>query len=135
KDNLVYYKLDIPVAYAKEKKWSDFKKAVEESDAPKEQIAAMYNNTAWEMQKTSENLPLAEQLSNYAVTFAKENWKNPSGKKPDYMSAKQWQESNQFTYAMYGDTYAMIMYRKGEYKKGLPFAKDAALVINKGKSA
>jgi hypothetical protein len=25
------------------------------------------------------------------------------------------------------------MYRMGEYKKGLPYAKDAAMVVNKGK--
>ena len=134
KQSLSYYKLQIASAYVKEKKWDEFKKAVEASGSTKEDIASLYNNTAWEMQKTSENLPLAEEMSNYAVTHAKENMKNP-GTKPDYYSAKQWQEANQSTYAMYGDTYAMIMYREGKYKQGLPYAKDAALVIAKGKSA
>jgi thiol-disulfide isomerase/thioredoxin len=135
KESLPFYKLQIASAYAKDKKWDEFKKVVEAAGAKKEDIASLYNNTAWEMQKTSENLPLAEELSNYATSFAKENWKNPGGKKPDYYSMKQWQNANQSTYAMYGDTYAMIMYREGNYKKGLPYAKDAALIINKGKSA
>jgi thiol-disulfide isomerase/thioredoxin len=135
KESLPFYKLQIASAYAKDKKWDEFKKTVEASGATKEDIASLYNNTAWEIQKTSENLPLAEELSNYATINAKENWKNPTGKKPDYFSMKQWREQNQFTYAMYGDTYAMVMYRKGDYKKGLPYAKDAAILINKGKSA
>ena len=36
---------------------------------------------------------------------------------------------------MYADTYAMILYRMGEYKKGFPYAKEAAITIAKGKSA
>ena len=34
---------------------------------------------------------------------------------------------------MYADTYGMVMYRMGQYKKGLPYAKDAAMVVNEGK--
>jgi thiol-disulfide isomerase/thioredoxin len=135
KPSLGFYKLQMASAYAKEKKWDEFKKAIESSGATNQEIASVYNNTAWEMQKTSENLALAEEISAYATAVAKENMANPAASKPAYYSLKQWQEQNKFTYAMYGDTYAMVLYRKGEYKKALPFARDAALVINKGKNA
>lgn len=36
---------------------------------------------------------------------------------------------------MFADTYAMVMYKTGQYKKGLPYAKEAALTIEEGKSA
>lgn len=36
---------------------------------------------------------------------------------------------------MYADTYGMVLYRLGQYKKGYPYAKDAAMMIAKGKDA
>ena len=136
KQNLSNYKLQLAYAYATAKKWDDFKKAIEESGiTDKSTIASLYNNTAWEMQKTSDNLALAEEFSRIATMQSKEDWKTPATPKPDYMTAKQWQQNREFTYAMYADTYGMVMYRMGQYKKGLPYAKDAAIVINKGKSA
>jgi thiol-disulfide isomerase/thioredoxin len=36
---------------------------------------------------------------------------------------------------MYADTYAMVLYRLGQYKKGYPYTKEAALVLNKGMDA
>ena len=36
---------------------------------------------------------------------------------------------------MYADTYGMVMYKTGNYKKGLPYAEDAALNLGKGKEA
>ncbi len=36
---------------------------------------------------------------------------------------------------MYADTYAMVLYRIGEYKKALPYAKEAALIIAEGQNA
>jgi len=133
KQNLGYYKTQIPDAYLAKKDYVNFKKSIEELNiTEKAQLASLYNNTAWEMQKTNENLVLAEELSRFATTYAKDSWQNP-GKKPDYFTQKQWAENNKYTYALYADTYGMVMYRMGEYKKGLPYAKDAAIVVNKGK--
>ena len=133
KQNLGYYKTQIPQAYLAKKDYVNFKKSIEELNiTDKTELASLYNNTAWEMQKTSENLVLAEELSRFATTSAKDSWQNP-GKKPDYYTQKQWTENNRYTYALYADTYGMVMYRMGEYKKGLSYAKDAAMVVNKGK--
>jgi thiol-disulfide isomerase/thioredoxin len=133
KQNLGYYKTQIPQAYLAKKDYVNFKKSIEELNiTDKTELASLYNNTAWEMQKTSENLVLAEELSRFATMSAKESWQNP-GKKPDYYTQKQWTENNRYTYALYADTYGMVMYRMGEYKKGLPYAKDAAMIISKGR--
>jgi thiol-disulfide isomerase/thioredoxin len=136
KDNLATYKLQMAYAYATAKNWDEFKKAVKESGVTdKNSLASLYNNTAWEIQKTGENLALAEELSGFATMQAKEEKENPSTPKPDYSTTKQWKQNRDFTYAMYADTYGMIMYKKGNYKKGFPYAKEAAITINKGKSA
>jgi thiol-disulfide isomerase/thioredoxin len=133
KQNLSYYRTAIPRAYLANKDYENFKKSIADLNiTDKPELASLYNNAAWEMQKTSENLVLAEEISRLATTYAKEAWQNP-GKKPDYYTQKQFVENNKYTYAMYADTYGMVLYRKGEYKKGLPYAKEAAMVVNSGK--
>ncbi|HKC34450.1 MAG TPA: TlpA disulfide reductase family protein, partial [Chitinophagaceae bacterium] len=133
KQSLPYYKTLIPRAYLANKDYENFKKSIVELNiTDKAELASLYNNAAWEMQKTNENLVLAEEVSRFATMYAKDSWQNP-GKKPDYYTQKQWTENNKYTYAMYADTYGMIMYRMSEYKKGLSYAKDAAMVVNKGK--
>ncbi len=133
KQNLGYYKTLVPRAYLANKDYDNFKKSIAEYGIEKADLAGLYNSAAWEMQKTSDHLELAEEFSKFATEYYKNEWKNPTGKKPDYMTQKQWTENNKYTYAMYADTYGMVMYRKGEYKKGLPYAKDAAMVVNEGK--
>jgi len=136
KENIDYYKLLTVSAYANQKKWDEFKKAVEESSVTdKGRLALFYNNTAWEMQETGENLAYAEEISRMATLYAQGEMKNPTSKKPESMTASQWQKQNEFIYAMYADTYAMVLYRTGSYKKGLPYARDAAITINKENSA
>lgn len=136
KANLNSYRGVIPRSYVSQKKWDEFKTAVAESGITnKTDLASMYNSAAWEMQKNGESLALAEEFTELATSYAKENWKNPQGPKPDYMTGKQWAKNNEMMYAMYADTYGMVMYRNGKYKKGLAVAKEAALGINKGEDA
>jgi thiol-disulfide isomerase/thioredoxin len=136
KQSLSIVKPQIAYAYLAKKDWPSFKQAVADANIEdKAQLAQLYNSAAWEMQKTSDNLPLAEEFSRFATTYYKEQWKNPTAKKPDNMTQKQLIENNKYMYAMFADTYGMVMYRMGEYKKGFPFAKDAAIVVNNGKDA
>jgi hypothetical protein len=51
------------------------------------------------------------------------------------MTRKQWQKSNEYTYSNYADTYGMVLYRTGNYKKGLALVKESAIVMGKGNSA
>lgn len=136
KPNLPNIKAQIAYAYLAKKDWPNFKQAVADANIEdKAQLASLYNSAAWEMQKTSDNLPLAEEFSKFATNYYKEQWKNPTAKKPDNMTQKQWTENNKYMYAMFADTYGMVMYRMGEHKKGFPYAKDAAIVVNNGKDA
>jgi thiol-disulfide isomerase/thioredoxin len=133
KQSLGYYKTQIPQAYLTAKDYDNFKKSVIDLNiSEKADMASLYNNKAWDMQKSGENLPLAEEMSRFATMYAKDAWQNP-GKKPDYATQKQFVENSKYTYAMYADTYAMVLYRMGQYKKGLAYAKEAALTIQNGK--
>lgn len=137
RDNIANYKLQIASAYVTKKDWVNVKKSIEESGVTdKLQLASLYNNAAWEMQKANDDLPLAEEFSRMATDATKERWKNPDvSKKPDYYTQKQWQKNNEYTYSMYADTYGMVLYRMGNYKKGFAVAKESAMTISKGKEA
>jgi thiol-disulfide isomerase/thioredoxin len=134
KPNLPFYESSIANTYLQKKNWPEFKIAVTQL-SDKSTQAQMYNSAAWEMQKSKDNLPLAEEFSRIATEYTKSEWKTPTTKKPDNMTGKQWQKQREFIYGMYADTYGMVLYQMGQYKKGLPFAKDGAIVINKGKDA
>ncbi|MGN6291933.1 MAG: TlpA family protein disulfide reductase [Chitinophagaceae bacterium] len=136
KSALPSYQASVLNAYLNAKDWDGFKKVLPTATlVDSSRLASLYNNTAWNIQETDSNLVFAEELSRFAVERAKAEWKTPTSPKPDYMTQKQWENNRKGTYAMYADTYAMIMYKLGKYKKGLPYAKDAAIVINEGKSA
>ncbi|MDQ6842879.1 MAG: TlpA family protein disulfide reductase, partial [Bacteroidota bacterium] len=129
--SLSYFKNNVPNAYLAKGDWDGVKKAIAKYDIKGANLASIYNNTAWEMQKTDKNLKEAEEMSKIATDWAKAELKTPSEKKPEYLTNRQWQGSRENTYAMDADTYAMIMYKEGNYKKGFPYTKDAAIVISK----
>ena len=125
----------IPSTYEGKQDWDGMNSAIKKYDIKGAQLASLYNNSAWEIQKTDKNLELAEKMSAAAVDIAKKEWKVPTGEKPGYLSKSQWDKSRENSYAMYADTYAMINYKLGDYKKGFPYAEDAAIKIGKGADA
>jgi peroxiredoxin len=99
----------------------------------KDQLASTYNNIAWGMQeKEGADLKTAEELSRFATQYAQSEMKKPAGKKPGYLTAKQWAQQRKDMYSMYADTYAMVLYRTGDYKKAYKYAKEAAITLDGG---
>ena len=122
------YKSQIAVAYAKVKDYSSYSEW--SKGLSKQTVAFNNNNIAWDMALADENLEQAKKLSYEATSYAKNEMLQPSAEKPDYNSTKQWNRERQSTYAMFGDTYAFILYKLGDYKTAYPIAKEAA-AINK----
>jgi peroxiredoxin len=133
--SLSYFRSSIPNAYYQKQDWNGMDAAIKKLDIKGMELASLYNNAAWEIQKTNKNLDKADKMAATAVEIAKKEWKNPSGKKPDYLSESQWEKSRASAYAMYADTYGMVNFKEGNFKKGLPYSEDAALKIHKGKTA
>lgn len=134
KRNIQFLKSSLLNLYSAKKEWDKFRTAAKEIK-DKSELSSFYNNIAWEMQKTSDNLPMAEEMSRFATEYAKQQWKNPTSNRPEYITEKQWKRNNEMTYAMYADTYAMVLYQMGEFKKGYPYTKEAAMLIHKGEEA
>ncbi len=126
------FKNRIASAYFKEKNYDAFK--IWSKDMSMADKASLYNNQSWNMALAKEDVTYAKQISYEATTWAKKEMTTPTEKKPDYLSKKDWVRERKSQYAMYGDTYAFILYQSGDYKNGYQYAKDAA-GINEFKNA
>lgn len=132
--NLSGFKSMVLLGLIADKKYDEFKKQTA-LITDKQVQASTYNSAAWRMQEKSEAPKLAEEFSKIATEYMKTEWVKPTASKPNYMTPKAWNEQRKSLYAMYADTYAMTLYRTGDYKKGFEFAKEAAITINEGKDA
>lgn len=133
--SLSYFQRSLVTAFQQKKDWKGMEDAIKKYDIKGTDLAAIYNNAAWEIQQTDKDLDVAEKMAATAVDIAKKEWKNPTEKKPDFLSQSQYEKSRESSYGMYADTYAMVNYKLGNYKKGFPYAEDAAIKIEKGNSA
>ncbi|MCG2613637.1 TlpA family protein disulfide reductase [Terrimonas sp. NA20] len=136
RNSLTNFRMMALSGYIGAKDWAGLKKAIESNPVKDSaQLASLYNNAAWNIQESGGDLELAEKMSAFAAAYTKQQWKAPTKPKADYQTQKQWESARKATYAMYADTYAMVLYKRGQYKKGLPYAKESAIVINEGKGA
>jgi thiol-disulfide isomerase/thioredoxin len=122
----------LAVAFANAKDYTNYKALAKQMD--KAALSMGQNNIAWGMAEKGEDLAIAKEMAQEATMYTKAEIANPTEKKPDFFTTKQWEENRKSSYAMFGDTYAYILYQLGDYKTGLPIAKDAA-TINKFKDA
>jgi len=132
KSQINNFKSQLALAYGKAK---DFKSYYEWSKGlSKEIVAGNNNNLAWAMAEADENLEEAKKMAADASSYTKNELQHPTEKKPDEYTTKQWENQRKSSYAMFGDTYAFILYKLGDYKTAYPIAKEAA-TINKLKDA
>ncbi|HTD39236.1 MAG TPA: redoxin domain-containing protein [Mucilaginibacter sp.] len=82
-------------------------------------LAGYYNNDAYDWAKKGDHLDEAEQLSKQSLDMVSEKIKNPSGQA--YNSPKQMKKNYEFTYDMYADTYAFILFKEGKYHEALQY--------------
>lgn len=127
-----FFKIQLLNTYISRTDWPGFTTTIDQVQiASKDELASLYNTAAWQIQETGKNLELAEKFAKIAVSYDKAEWHKPEGVKPAALSAKQWRQRREKNYALYADTYGMVMYKLGNYKKGLSYAKEAAITIFK----
>ncbi|MEO6949167.1 MAG: redoxin domain-containing protein [Ginsengibacter sp.] len=131
---LPFFKSSLIRAYVAKEDWEGMKNAVKKYNLSGSDIASLYNSVAWQLQEKDKNLKEAEEMSKTATEWARNEWKNPTEKKPATLTTTQWKKSLERNYGMYADSYAMINYKLGNYKKGFPYAQDAAIKIAKGQN-
>jgi thiol-disulfide isomerase/thioredoxin len=129
KSNQAFMQAYIARTYASDKDMKDLEKFKKYMQAlPVESKNASFNNIAWGLAEKDQDLEFAKQISWEATNWAKHEMTKPSGEQPAMRTKKQWEEDRKLTYSMYADTYAYILYKLGDYKTGMSFAKDAATI-------
>lgn len=127
-----FFKTSMLNGYIQKSDWDGLMKQANVLGMEGSSLASLYNNTAWELQEKDKDLKVAEEMALYAVTRAKSELDKPATEKPAATTLTQWKAGNKNDYAMYADTYAMVNYKLGNYKKGLQYATISTLDINKG---
>lgn len=128
-------KQEVASAYMAKNDWSGFRQALNTLGINDRMVLAeLYNDAAWKMQESGQELNYATEIAAQAVAYAKVEMESPTVK-PERYTRKQWKNRCRYSYGMYADTYGMILFKTKQYQKGLPYAREAALVIAEGKNA
>lgn len=89
----------------------------------KQSKASLYNNFAWPAAEKKENLELATKLSKQSLDLLEEAKNDPV---PTYFSSKEeYVKSLDRSYAMYADTYALLLHHQGNNKEALAYQEKA----------
>ena len=96
--------------------------------------ASTYNNLAWELAEKGENMEEARNLSAIAVDWARKEISNPTTAKPLFSTNKAWIEQRKQTFAMYGDTYGVILSKSAD-AIGAAALQAEVVEVTKGKEA
>ncbi|OBX27021.1 AhpC/TSA family protein [Gelidibacter algens] len=109
--------------YYQQKDMDNFEKYVSMID-DKSSRASTYNNLAWPMAESGENLDQAAKMSKTSLDLITSLEKNPEDK-PDYYTKRQYEKSLKSSYNMYADTYALILFKQGKVKEAITYQEKA----------
>jgi peroxiredoxin len=85
----------------------------------KSNLAIGLNNTAYEWAKKGEHLEDAEKLSKQSLDILSTDMMAPPAQ--SFNSPKQMKKNYEFTYGLYADTYAFILFKEGKFAQALKY--------------
>jgi thiol-disulfide isomerase/thioredoxin len=91
--------------------------------------AGLCNSIAWKLSGESTSAQpidaaLGKEISGLSLQLTEEEM-NSAKDKPPYYTEKQWKEQKQQTYAMYADTYALLLYHLKDYNNAFVYEQKA----------
>ena len=86
--------------------------------------ASAYNSIAWKLVEENKNLDEAQEISKKSLTVLDNI--DPKKDKPETQAASQYAANLDYSKAMYQDTYATIMYKKGDLKEAIKYQEMAS---------
>ncbi|MFN0175291.1 MAG: TlpA disulfide reductase family protein [Saprospiraceae bacterium] len=112
--------------------WAKFRTLA--AQLPDAERAGAYNNVAWELAEKGENLEEARILAATAVDWVRKEMTRPTLTKPPFITSKQWAEQRKQTFAMYGDTYGLVLSKSGDAVSAAALQAEV-IEITKGEEA
>ncbi|MCX6319664.1 MAG: TlpA disulfide reductase family protein [Bacteroidetes bacterium] len=129
KNSLDEYKSHVAAAYLEKVNMTKVRE-ISATINEKSLLALFFNHITMDMLTKNEHLDIVEEISAFTTEYAKSQWQQSSTNRPSYITEKEWRLQKKNAYAQYEDTYARVLYRKGDYKKGYLYAKDAAISLS-----
>ena len=95
----------------------------------KNTLGMLYNTTAWKLagggiNGTPGDVKMGKELSWQSLVLAQEAM-NDAKSKPPFLTAKQYKKRLEGNYFTFADTYALLLYRLGDYKNAWEYEKKA----------
>jgi len=118
-------------SYYKNGEFEKFEKITSEIPDTEIQKASLYNSIAWPLAEKGENLEFAAKISKKSLEIT-EAAKNNLENTPYYLTNSQFANSMDQQYAMFADTYALILFKQDKFKEAVEYQEKA---IGEGFSA
>lgn len=90
------------------------------------QKASILNNFAWNLSgaaldKEAPNIDMAKKLSKQSLDLLETEQADLTANKPSYLTTDEWKKRLESSFYMYADTYALILYKKGEKEEAYAY--------------
>ncbi len=115
--------------YGDQQNWEKFRSIA--AQLPETDRASLYNNFAWELAEKGNAMDEASIMAATATDIVRREIANPTSPKIPYLSQSAWLQQRKNVFAMYADTYAYVMDKKGD-SKGAADLQAEVIAINKG---
>ena len=121
-DNLKNFMIsNIASTYADKGDYEKFRE-VSQRMSDKGRIASTYNSLAWSLAEEGKDLDNAAAISKSSLELIEAA---REGEKPDYLTRRQHQDNLDYSYGMYADTYAFILFQQGEVEEAIKYQEEA----------
>lgn len=112
-------------AYGAKGEWDKFQQYLVFVTGPS-QKAGMLNNFAWNLSgaaldKEAPDINMAKKLSKQSLDLLEAEQVDLTANKPSYLTTDQWKKRLESSFFMYADTYALILYKKGEKEEAYAY--------------
>lgn len=116
--------MSIAKDYSQQNDWQNFEYYMDQV-SNEISVASYYNNTAWDLaggglEGEVAHLDVAKRLSKKSLDLIMGEQKSLANK-PSMYTDSEWKENMDFTYGSYADSYALILYKHGDYEDALKY--------------
>ncbi len=115
--------------YGDQQNWEKFRSIA--SQLTDLERASLYNNFAWELAEKGAALDESSIMAATATDIMRREISNPTDTKLSYQTDKVWAQQRKEGFAMFADTYAFVLDKKGD-AKGAADLQAEVIAINKG---
>lgn len=117
---------------AEKKNWTLLNKVAAKMQAGNK--ASLYNNVAWDLAESGEELEMAKKMAAEATEWAKMEITQPKEPKPVYQTPADWERDRKFNFGQYADTYAYILDKLNDPKSAAQYQAQVVEIF-KGENA